>query len=288
MDTIGVLLVAITLALLVWVIYTRPRNTIETFLVTMKDYINPIQCPDYAVYDGHQYYLVYNNRPFDGQQNPLVFATESSMRVALNELGCPFADRMPVEYLRRQRSHRDPQESYDRVCNKRIANPNYHLDKCASTFALSSQSQNNSTDTTTTRDPIKPISTADIKAADGTSNNTNTNTSQTEIKSGGMPFAGDKLEMLQQLNQFLDQSSSDVMADYDKETCMIYEMTKDQPQLGNPEHLLKYARSYQTGHVDDIRATHGGTGAPNPILNQYLLMATDGAIPGSFVPDDYI
>lgn len=289
MELAGLALVAITLGLLLWVIYTKPRNTIETFLVTMKDYINPIQCPDYAVYDGHNYYLVYNNRPFDGQQNPLAYATESDMRVALAELGCPFADRMPVEYLRRRRHHRDPQESYDRVCNKRIALPKYHLDKCASTFGMAQNSDNsdNSDNINTSsidgRDPIAPISTDDV-GADGTI----TNTTQSTIQKGGMPFAGDKLEMIKHLSQFLDQSSSNVMADYDQQTCMIYEMTKDQQQLGNPEYLLQYAQAFQTGHVDDIRAAHGGTGAPQPILNQYLLQATDGAIPGSFVPDDYV
>lgn len=278
----GIILVAITLVLVIWVIYTRPKHVIESFLVTMQDYINPDQCPDYAVYDGHNYYLVYNNRPFDGQQNPLIYSSESDMRRALTDLGCPFADRIPVEYLRRHRNHRDPQESYNRVCNKRIAKPKYQLDKCASTFGLSKSGMDNAA-IDASRDPITPISTDDV-GKDGSI----TNSMQSEIQSGGIPFKGDKTVMLQHLSQFLEKASSDVMADYDQETCMIYEMAKDQPQLGNPDNLLKYAQAFQTGHVDSIRNATGGTGAPPPLLGMHLMAANEGAIPGAFVPADYV
>lgn len=262
------------------------RDSIESFLVTMQEYVLPEQCPDYAVYDGHNYYLIYNNRPFDGQQNPLIFPTETEMRRALQEMKCPFADRMPVEFLRRSRNHRDPQESYDRLCNKRIAQPNYQLDKCASTFGLGGDAGDLNTDARGQRDSIAPAHTDDIAGKDGQM----TDRMQTRIKTDGVPFKGDKLAMLQHLSQFLDQASSDVMADYDQETCMIHEIAKDQPHLGSPDHLLKYAQAFQTGHVDAVRSAsgNGGTGAPPPMLGRHLLEATDGAFPGAFIPSDYV
>lgn len=277
MQAAAVFLLITTLALcaVMIMLYYRRDTNIESFLVTMQEYVLPSQCPDYAVYDGHNYYLIYNNRPFDGKQNPLVYASEQEMRQALNDLKCPFADRMPIEFLRRTRNRRDPQESYDRLCNKRISAPNYALNKCASTFGLGGNVSDSGTP-----NPINPIHSNDFAAAK--------NDNESDIKTDGVPFKGDKLAMLHQLSQFLDQASSDIMADYDQETCMIYEMTRDQPQLGNPEHLLKYAQAFQTGHVDGVRSAHGGTGAPPPLLGNHLLEATDGAFPGAFLPDNYV
>lgn len=292
MQINGLILVIASLVLLSYISlqqYKKNNGSVEGFLVTMQDYIMPPQCPDYAVYDGHNYYLVYNNRPFDGVQNPLIYPTEKEMRRALKEMDCPYADRMPVEFLRRRRHHRDPQESYNRVCNKRIADPNYHLDKCATTFGLGGEASDVDPNSTNVglRDPIAPAHTDDAIGRDGQI----TNIMQTEIKTGGVPFKGDKLAMLQHLSQFLDKSSSEIMADYDQETCMIHEITKDQPHLGNPDHLLKYAQAFQTGHVDAVRrasGNNGGTGAPPPMLGRHLLEATDGAFPGAFIPSDYI
>lgn len=274
MEPLYVFLISVAiLALLAYLLHKR-NSPIESFLVTMQEYVLPPQCPDYAVYDGLNYYLIYNNRPFDGEQNPLVYKSEKEMRQALSDLDCPFADRMPVEYLRRRRHHRDPQVSYDRLCNKRVAQPNYQIDKCASTFALGGGA-----------DTIDPLHTDDINASANANGN---DRDGPEIKQGGVPFKGDKLEMLQHLNQFLDNSSSNIMADYDQETCMIHEITKDQPKLGDPKHLLKYAQAFQTGHVDAVRDAEGGTGAPQGMLGNHFMQATDGAFPGDFIPSNYV
>lgn len=284
MEPIYVFLISIViLAILTYLLHKR-NVPIESFLVTMQEYVMPSQCPDYAVYDGLNYYLIYNNRPFDGTLNPLIFSSEKEMRAALREMECPFADRMPIEMLRRVRHNRDPQESYDRRCNKRIAQPNYQLDKCSSTFGLGGDASDLSTDSRGQRDSIAPTHTDDIAGRDGETTNNN----QLDIRQGGVPFKGDKLAMLKSLNQFLDQSSSEIMADYDQETCMIHEIAKDHPQLGNPDHLLKYAQAFQTGHVDAVRDARGGTGAPSPMLGKHLMEATDGAFPGAFIPSDYV
>lgn len=203
------------------------RKYLEGFIVTVDEVILGSHCPDYLAFDGSYYYLVFNNKSFDGINNPLTFDNINDVKSKLNNLDCPiqpFIQNM-VE-LRRNRNNDDPQEDLERRCAKHIALNKFAIDKCAFNFSHS------------TPELSKEFSSLSSEQL-GKLDNKTLSGIETKVKTMGGP-ALDNYKMIRKLVDFINQNDESVMVDYDLETCMferVGDLFNGQPSNDIPQFL---------------------------------------------------
>lgn len=188
------------------------RRQMEKFIVTVEETILPNHCPDYLVTDGQNFYLIFNNKPFDGVSNPLVFQDLADVKLTLKELNCPMLDIVP---LRRKTNPKDPWDNYERQCGKQIARPLQSLESC--TFDIAYESVGND-------GKFKLLLPEDLAKM-----------SEEELDSKikiANSVGSEKVKVLRRLNDYLTNAGDSVMVDYDLETCMIEKVGLDEGELG--------------------------------------------------------
>lgn len=220
------LLILITL-IFITIKWSKLQSLLETFIVTVDEVILGSQCPDYLAFNGSNYYLVFNNKEFDGINNPLVFDSIEEVKSKLVELECPTEPfiRNMVQ-LRAVRNNDDPQEDLERRCSKHVALNLAGIDKCAFEYAHSTPELSKE---------FSSISTEQLGKLD----NSSLNSIEDKVKtmSGG---ALDNYKMIRKLVQFINQNDESVMVDYDIETCMferVGDLFNGQPGNKVPQYL---------------------------------------------------
>lgn len=234
MNTLKYIIPLVIIFVIVYIILTKKKifNS-ESFIVTVNEYVLGKQCPDYCAYDGHNYYLIFNNKEFDGINNPLIFETEAEVKAKCNKLNCPVEHYLQnMIILNRKTNHDDPQEDLERKCAKQIALNSFSIDKCAFDFAYSTPEI---ADTITSpNNNLSKTSSNNLLNLEGEIKNMSDATKQKK--------ALDNYKMIRQLVDFINQNDESVMVDYDLETCM-FEKVGDlfNGQSGNnvPLHLKK-------------------------------------------------
>lgn len=202
--------------ILVIIYITLNKNKVfsfESFIVTVNEYVLGKQCPDYCAYDGHNYYLIFNNKEFDGINNPLIFETEAEVKAKCIELKCPsehYLQNMII--LNRKTNHDEPQEDLERKCAKQIALNRFSIDKCAFDFAYSTP-EIADTITSPNSNNLSKIGANNLLNLEGEIKNMSDVTKQKQ--------ALDNYKMIRQLVDFINQNDESVMVDYDLETCMF-------------------------------------------------------------------
>jgi len=255
------LLIIITLLIGIIILFTLVKSKNESFIVTVSEYVLGKQCPDYCAYDGHSYYLVFNNKDFDGINNPLVFESIDDIKLKCKELKCPYEHYINnMIILNRKTNHDDPQEDIERKCAKRIALNKYSIDKCAFNYAYS------------TPDLVKEFTSVDTKslsAIDNNSLNAIESTINSMNSSNNKDTALDNYKMIRQLVDFINQNDESVMVDYDLETCMfekVGQLFNGQPNneipqhlkqqdLGTTENLHKFRKHFESSGQDYVYNT---------------------------------
>ena len=188
------------------------RRLMENFIVTVEETILPSNCPDYLVTDGQYYYLIFNNKEFDGKNNPLTFNDIADVKQTLSNMNCPMLDIIP---LRRKTNHNDPWDNYERQCGKLIAKPLHSLESCAFDIAY----QNPDTDGTPKLILPEDLAKMDVKEL------------KSKLKTANS-VDSEKIKVLRRLNDYLANAGDSVMVDYDLETCMIEKVGLDDGELG--------------------------------------------------------
>lgn len=248
----------IVLGLILYIIVNRLKaaDTLESFIVTVTETILGKQCPDYCAYDGNSYYLVFNNKEFDGINNPIILDTENAVRQKCDELGClgdVFIRNMII--LHRKTNNDDPQEDLERRCAKKIALNRFSIDKCAFDFAYSSPDLVDDLPTPNS-DNLSKIEANKLLGL------------ESKIKSmkdsENKNKALDNYKMIRQLVDFINQNDESVMVDYDLETCMFEKIGNIfkgqssnnvphyliQQDLGTNDNLHKFRKHFETLNVD--------------------------------------
>jgi hypothetical protein len=255
MTLINTLLV---LGLIIYIIVNRFKaaDKLESFIVTVTETILGKQCPDYCAYDGSSYYLVFNNKSFDGVNNPLVLDSETAVIQKCNELGCPgesYINNMII--LHRKTNHDDPQEGLERRCAKKIALNSFSIDRCAFDFTYSSPDL---------VDDIQVPNTDNLSKMEANKLLGLESKIKSMADSENKKKALDNYKMIRQLVDFINQNDESVMVDYDLETCMfekIGNIFRGQPSntippylkqqdLGTNENLHKFRKHFETIGVD--------------------------------------
>lgn len=227
----GTLIISILLIGIVYTLYTNKILKPESFIVTVSEYVLGAQCPDYCAYDGHSYYLVFNNKEFDGTNNPLVFDSINDVKLKCKELECPYEHYIQnMIILNRKTNHDDPQEDLERRCAKQIALNRFSIDKCAFNYAYSSP------------DLIKEFTSVDTRSLSAIDNNSLDAIESTinSMNNKNKDKALDNYKMIRQLVEFINQNDESVMVDYDLETCMfekVGQLFNGQPSNRIPQHL---------------------------------------------------
>jgi hypothetical protein len=219
-KTLSLLIVLLAL-IIVLSYWNKISKMFDTFIVTVDEVILGKQCPDYSVYDGNNYYLVFNNKEFTQGINPLVFANKEEMSYKLLELGCPvepFIKNLII--LRRQTNHDDPTENIERRCAKHIAKNKFGIDTCAFEFAHSG-SDNLKKEINHVYDFITSENLAKL---DNKSLNDLEPKLQNIEDQNMRSKALDNYKMIRKLVDFINQNDESVMVDYDLETCMFEEV----------------------------------------------------------------
>lgn len=248
----------LVLGLVLYLIVSRLKaaDKLESFIVTVTETILGKQCPDYCAYDGHSYYLVFNNKSFDGINNPLVLDSENAVKQKCDELGCPgdaYINNMII--LHRKTNHDDPQEGLERRCAKQIALNRFSIDKCAFDFAYSSPDL---------VDDLPAPNTENLSKMEANKLLGLESKIKSMKDSEKKNKALDNYKMIRQLVDFINQNDESVMVDYDLETCMfekIGNIFRGQPSntvpphlkqqdLGTNENLHKFRKHFETIGVD--------------------------------------
>lgn len=252
-------------------ICTYQGGALENFIVLIDEVEIPQQCPDYLTTDGAKYYLVWNNKPFDGATNPLTFNRLASALDWLNTNKCPPLE--PIS-LTRVTNPADPTISYERECNKQTANPNYWVNRCAFNKIFESQES---------LDEINNASTSD-GTSDG-SHELNTN-SDNKLLDGYVPKLGsDTYGYLRKINNALATMDTNELVNYDVETCMFDKLSKDMPGLGSSDGLQRFRKYYNQQSDNNITRKPGQNEAdiiltPNSLaeFDKYFQTANDLSI----------
>lgn len=272
---INIIVVIVILFVIVYMIYNNKFINAETFLVTVKEYVLGIQCPDYCVYDGHNYYLIFNNKEFDGINNPLVFDSESEVKAKCNELNCPsdhYLQNMII--LNRKTIHDDPQEDLERKCAKQIALNRFSIDKCAFDFAYSIP-EIADTVSLPNGNNLSKINANNLLNIEGQIKNMYDDTKKEK--------ALDNYKMIRQLVDFINQNDESVMVDYDLETCM-FEKVGDlfngqssnniplylkKQDLGTKDNLHKFRKHFENSgqYINSSRDTNFTSNGDNTYLD---------------------
>jgi hypothetical protein len=196
---------------IIYILITRYNinKYFENFIVTVDEIVLGSNCPDYLAYDGSQYYLVFNNKSFDGINNPLHFTSLEQVKNKLLELKCPESPYIKnMVILSRERNNDDPQETLERKCAKHIAVNKKSLDKCGFEYAFSSP------------DLSKDFSSLTSEELGKVSNN-NLNEIENKIMKMSDNKVKDNYNKIRKLVDFINQNDESVMVDYDLETCMF-------------------------------------------------------------------
>ena len=267
----GILLIILVIGLILCI---AKQNIIQGFVSEMESVIQDSNCPDYMVTDGNKYYLIFNNKSFDGVNNPLTFSSLEEARIELTKRGCKNASMEPI-HLRRETNHTDPVESYERTCAKQVANPLYWINDCA--FGIAYKDTGLETLSPEKLDMLSPALLAEKKARALAS------TKKAENK----PDTSDRFKLLRQLNDFLNSQDTATQVNYDIETCMIDKLGKENPELGGVDKLQKFNKYY---NVSLTGATKDNTKAVQAQLasldeqsltefNKYFTDANELAVP---------
>ncbi len=238
MISIASTLLIILIIGLVWCV--TKHKLIQGFVGNMATIIHDSNCPDYMVTDGSKFYLIFNNKDFDGVNNPLTFNSLAEARTELTRRKCDSS--MEPIVLRRQTNHVDPTESYERSCAKHVANPLYWINDCA--FGIAYKDTGLKTLDPSSLDNISPELLKQRKsiALDATK----------KIE-GELP-TDVKFKLLRQLNDFLNSQDTATQVNYDIETCMIDKLGKEMPELGGTDKLQKFNKYFNvslTGATTD-------------------------------------
>tara|TARA_Y100000310_G_scaffold202339_1_gene202481 strand:+ start:1037 stop:1594 length:558 start_codon:yes stop_codon:yes gene_type:complete len=123
-----VVLIVLILVLLIFLFqkYVNIDNLTESFIVLVEDKLIPENCPDKLFFDGKYYYLHNTKKAFKQGSNPLVFKNLRQCQDYINLNGC---QDLSIE-TKRQLGNGDPVLSYQRICNKKVANNLYDIEKC--------------------------------------------------------------------------------------------------------------------------------------------------------------
>jgi len=221
-----IILIIITILI---ILHNKTKKYIDSFIVTVDEVILGNNCPDYSVFDGYNYYLIFNNKEFDGVNNPLFYDSKEKMITKLNELKCPVNHYIKnLIVLRRNTNHDDPHETIERKCNKHISLNNYSIDKCAFNFAYGDSTNLNKEFININTDELSKISDETLDKL------------EPKMKTMGGESL-DNYKMIRQLVDFINQNDESIMVNYDLETCM-YEKIGDiykNEENTNPEYLQK-------------------------------------------------
>jgi hypothetical protein len=234
------------------------RRNLESFIVTIEETILPKQCPDYLVTDGQYYYLVFNNKVFDGVNNPLIFKDIADVKQLLERIECPMLD---IISLRRETMNTDiwdPWDNYERLCSKQIARPLQSLESCAFDIAYQNPGNDGKPKLILPED-IANMSDAEIKRTIKTAKTTDS----------------EKIKILRRLNDFLANAGDSVMVDYDLETCMIDKLGSDKGELGGSYLGNKRILQQFNKHYNDTLDNKYNINDDNNILDDGALKEFD-------------
>ena len=123
-----VVLIVFVLVLLVFLFqkYVNVDKLTENFIVLVEDKIIPDNCPDKLFFDGKYYYLYNTKKAFKKGSNPLVFKSLRQCQDYIKINGC---QNLSIDN-KRQLGSGEPVLSYQRICNKKVANDLYNIEKC--------------------------------------------------------------------------------------------------------------------------------------------------------------
>lgn len=268
---LGLVLFVILIAGLL-VCATRSNGLLEKFIVTVDEMEIPVNCPDYLATDGAKYYLVWNNKMFDGTNNPLTFDTQAGAYDWLATNKCPQLE--PVS-LTRVTNPADPTVSYERECNKQTANPNYWLSRCAFDKIYDNKDvpENGNKLTAADLENLRPELLVGLD--------------KTKIKTDGYltDLGADTYGYLRRLNDTITGMDTPDLVNYDVETCMYDKLAKDMPNLGSSDGLQRFRRYYNQQIANTLGRNPGQNEAdiiltPDSLaeFNKYFKEANDLSI----------
>lgn len=125
-NTLLVVLIILSIGFLACQIIMSSTN--ENFIVLLKEVIIPKNCPDYLYYNGSAYYLFRSRQLFD-KNNPKRFNSYDEVKKYWENEGkkCP---KLQVTNIVKSKTGGDPTIEYRNECNKKIARPNYDINRC--------------------------------------------------------------------------------------------------------------------------------------------------------------
>lgn len=222
------------------------NGAIERFIVTVDETLLGPNCPDYVVSDGYKFYIVWNNKVFDGTTNPLVFDDKASAAAELKKRGCPnMMDN--IVYLRRTTSSVDPTVSYERECNKQTSNPLNAVTKCTMDKIFSIPGQTS----LLTAEELAKLRPDEILALEINRIGKRNDISEEEkleqvekLKKGMGGEVSEAYEYIKRVNNAIASMDTPDLVNYDVETCMFDKLARDDPGLGSPEGLQRFRRYY--------------------------------------------
>ncbi len=239
-------LVLLAFLIILIVVCILKNGFIEKFIVTVDETVLGPNCPDYVVSDGYKFYLVWNNKVFDGINNPISFNTKAQVAAELSKRKCPNMIQNIV-YLRRETNHEDPQVSYERACNVQTSAPLNAVNKCISNkiFEIPGQS------TMLTAKELASLRPEEIQALEKSRILARTDISEEErteqldkLRRGLKGEVSQAYEYVKKVNNAIAGMDTGDLVNYDVETCMFDKLSKDDPNLGSPEGLQKFRRYY--------------------------------------------
>ena len=127
--------VILVILILAGLYYLTRNQTMENFIVFLDDIVIPKTCPDYLVYNGHEYFLLNSRLVIDGTNNPKRFPNKPAAMEYLKSIQCPTT--IPFVDLVQRKKTKDVTVSMDRECNRKIAPNLFDLDICGSYGSLS-------------------------------------------------------------------------------------------------------------------------------------------------------
>ena len=261
----NVILLIIAMVIIGIVGYHNGCFNMRGFVGTMESVLIEPGCPNYMVTDGHKYYLIFNNKDFDGVNNPLIFDSEREANIELGKRNC--GNKLTPIYLRRPINQQiDPTVSYERTCALKTASPLYWLNDCAYTIA------NNSTDM-----DLQPIDPEVLLNPEEVARKKAQKLLDTPIDD-----KTDKYKILRQLNDFLNGQDTKTRVNYDIETCMINELGNDRStdfNTGSTEILQKYGKYFNNKTAESLPGSVDLDEKALMEFNNYFTNANELAIP---------
>ena len=127
-NTLRVVIVVLILILLIFLFqkYVNIDTLTEKFIVLVEDTIIPLECPDKLYYDGRYYYLYNTRKAVKLGVNPLKFRSLKQCKDYIKLNGCVDLKLQK----KRQLGEGKPVLSYQRICNKQVAQNLYDIEKC--------------------------------------------------------------------------------------------------------------------------------------------------------------